>query len=171
MAVARSADDRARRRESERRRRERIAQRRVTDQSGPADVPTRTPSDGGDRRAAAVFCAWCGDAIAPRSRGPIPKWCSVGCRRRAWEQGRAAASGRSAVEVVERRVEVPAPGPPTRRDRAPLLAELARQLEDGRVYERDLNTLGAALGTVLEAYHRRPSVRDRSRTGVLPHLS
>ena len=88
----------------------------------------------------------------------------------AWEQGRAAASGRSAVEVVERQVEIPTPLTPTRRDWGPLLAELARQLEDGRIYERDLTALGAALGGVLEAYHRRPSVRDRSHSEVLPHL-
>lgn len=67
-------------------------------------------------------------------------------------------------------MEVPTPVAPTRRDWGPLLAELARQLEDGRVYERDLAALGAALGTVLEAYHRRPSVRDRSHMAGLPHL-
>lgn len=67
-------------------------------------------------------------------------------------------------------MEVPTPVVPTRRDWAPLLAELARQMEDGRVYERDLAALGAALDTVLEAYGFRHFVRDRFHTGLLPHL-
>ena len=82
----------------------------------------------------------------------MPQWCSVTCRHRAWEQARAAVSGRSAVQVVERRVEIPTPMAPTRRDWGPLLIELARQLEDGRVYDRDLVALAAALNTVLDAY-------------------
>jgi hypothetical protein len=45
---------------------------------------------------------------------------------------------------VERRVEIPTPIAPTRRDWGPLLIELARQLEDGRVYDRDLVALAAA---------------------------
>jgi hypothetical protein len=59
------------------------------------------------RRAAASTCGWCGGAIEIRARGRIPKWCSAACRQRAWEQSRAAASGRCAVEVVERVVRVP----------------------------------------------------------------
>ena len=170
MAVGRNAGYQARRREAERQRRERTARRGTTDQSARADAPTRTSFDSGARRAAAVSCSWCGGAITPRSRGPIPKWCSVSCRRRAWEQGRAAASGRSSVEVVERRVEVRVPLTPTRRDWAPLLSELARQLEDGRVYDRDLAALAAALRTVFDAYSRRPYVRDRSIGRGSAHL-
>lgn len=102
-----------------------------------------------------MSCAWCGGAIAPRSRGPVPKWCSVGCRRRAWEQAQAAASGRSAVEVVERRVEVPTAVPLTRRDWPHVLRELTTQLDDGRVYDRDLVRLSTELRVLLEAYRRR----------------
>ena len=98
-----------------------------------------------------------------KARGRIPKWCSASCRQRAWEQTRAAASGRSAVHVVERQVEVPVPATPTRRAWAALLGELARQLDDGRVYDRDLPALAPALRSVLDAYDRRPYVRDRSR--------
>ena len=95
----------------------------------------------------------------------MPKWCSATCRHRAWEQARAAASNRSAVQVVERRVEISRPAVPTRRDWPRLLDELVRQLDDGRVYERDLRDLASALDAVLQAYRRRPYVRDRTRVG------
>ena len=57
--------------------------------------------------------------------------------------------------MVERRVQVPVPMEPTRRDWPRLLAELAGQLDDGRVYDRDLPGLARALEQVLEAYRRR----------------
>lgn len=82
---------------------------------------------------------------------------------------RAAASGRAAVQVVERRVEVTTPVTPTRRHWVPLLSELTRQLEDGRVYDRDLVALATALNSVLDACSRRPYVRDRSREVGFPH--
>ncbi len=59
---------------------------------------------------------------------------------------------------------------PTRRDWARLLDELAHQIDDGRVYDRDFPELGTALRRVLDAYGRRPYVRDRSRRGTLPSL-
>jgi hypothetical protein len=59
------------------------------------------------------------------------------------------------VELVERRVEVRVPLVPTRRDWPRLLGELAGQLNDGRVYDRDLPALARALEPVLEAYRRR----------------
>lgn len=46
-----------------------------------------------------------------------------------------------------------------------LLSELARQLEDGRIYDRDLVALATALNTVLNAYSRRRYVGDASRAG------
>jgi hypothetical protein len=111
-----------------------------------------------DRLPAATACGWCGEPITPRSRGPMPKWCSATCRHRAWEQARAAASGRAAVQVVERRVEVPTRLPLTRRDWPQALQELAQQLHDGRIYDRDLTGLSVAL----DAYNRRPYVRLRA---------
>jgi hypothetical protein len=101
--------------------------------------------------------------MQPKPRGRIPKWCSPSCRQRAWEQARAATSGLSAVRVVERRVEVRTPASPTRRDWPGLLQELARQLDDGRVYDRDIPGLTEALNAVLEAYSRHPYVRTRAR--------
>jgi hypothetical protein len=44
---------------------------------------------------------------------------------------------------------------PTRRDWPRLLAELADQLKDGRVYDRDLPAVARALEPVLQAYWRR----------------
>jgi hypothetical protein len=72
--------------------------------------------------------------------------------------------------VVERQVEVRVPAAPTRRDWARLLTELTRQLDDGRVYDRDLPELAAALGAVLAAYSRRPYVRDGNVRGSPPFL-
>jgi hypothetical protein len=122
------------------------------------------------RRLAALTCGWCGSPIAVKATGRLPKWCSRSCRQRAWEQARAAASGLSAIRAIERRVEVPSPAAPGRRDWPALLQELGRQLDDGRVYDRQLPELATALNAVLEAYGRRPHVRNqgvvRSLTGV-----
>jgi hypothetical protein len=117
------------------------------------------------RRAAASTCGWCGGAIEIRARGRIPKWCSAACRQRAWEQSRAAASGRCAVEVVERVVEFPAAREPTpRRDEWPgLLRELTAQLDTGSIYARDLPDLGAALNALIAAYGRRQNTRRLRR--------
>ncbi len=73
------------------------------------------------------------------------------------------------MQVVERQVEValPVPVTPARRDWLRLLQELARQIEDGRIYDRDLLDLSDALGTVYEAYRRRPRfAADRSSVSV-----
>nr|WP_218860393.1 hypothetical protein [Petropleomorpha daqingensis] len=53
---------------------------------------------------------------------------------------------------------------PTRRDWPRLLDELVRQLNDGRVYDRDLAQIQAALIQLVEAHRRRtgPAVRDRN---------
>jgi hypothetical protein len=59
------------------------------------------------------------------------------------------------VEVVERRVEVRVPITPTRREWPWLLGELATQLIDGRIYDRDLPGLARQLEPLLEAYRRR----------------
>lgn len=53
-----------------------------------------------------VTCGWCGGSIQLKALGRLPKWCSATCRRRAWEQNRAARSGRTAVEVFDRYVVV-----------------------------------------------------------------
>jgi hypothetical protein len=98
-----------------------------------------------------------------KATGRLPTWCSASCRQRAWEQSRAAASGLAAVRVVERRVEIPTPIAPRRHDWPHVLRDLARQLEDGRIYDRDLLALAGALSAVHDAYNRRPFVRSLTR--------
>ncbi len=124
-------------------------------------------------RPVTVTCSWCGQEANVPAKGRVPKWCGTSCRHRAWEQHRAAASGRSAVDVVERvmerivTVQLPAP-PPTRPTPpapapatpagggwAPLLTELARQLDTGRIYSRDLNTILPVFNQALQALNRR----------------
>src|SRR3954447_15822853 len=106
------------------------------------------------RRLAATTCGWCGGAIAPKARGRIPKWCSAACRQRAWEQSRAPASGRPSVEVVERIVEIPGRHP-HHGEWTPLLNELAKQLREGAMYDRDLHAIGEASVAVNNALAQR----------------
>lgn len=127
-------------------------------------------------RPATVACSWCQQEVAVPAKGRVPKWCGTSCRHRAWEQHRAAESGRSAVDVVERVVErivtvqLPAPtrptpptapptaavsSMPTGSGWAPLLTELARQLDTGRIYTRDLNTIVPVFDQALQALNRR----------------
>ena len=138
--------------------------------------PDGSPTAGGKvRRPDAVTCAWCGTEVAVPARGRVPRWCGTVCRHRAWEQRRAAASGRSATEIVERlvTVEVPVlrtervqlpPAAPRGADWPPLLADLARQLDAGRIYRRDLPALVDALAEVIAAVNRQGS-RSRSSSG------
>jgi len=117
-------------------------------------------TDAGRRRLAATICGWCGSRIKVKARGRIPTWCSPACRQRAWEQQRAAASGLAAVRVVERRVEFPVPVVPTasaprHREWPVLLRQLAAQLDNGALYNRDLPELTGALNDVIDAFQRR----------------
>src|SRR4051794_24306569 len=124
MGTSGSPEYQARRRERERQRRQQA--QRTTPRARAAPAPA--DGHGPERRTAATACGWCGGPITPGRRGPIPKWCSASCRHRAWEQTRAAASGLSAVKVIDRRVEVQVPLDPTRRDWPRLLGKLAGQL-------------------------------------------
>ena len=109
------------------------------------------------RRPERLVCAWCGATFVVPARGRIPKWCSGQCRHRAWEQYRAAKSGRSAVEVVDREVVVreTVNALPRGGEWADTLRALAQQIDTGRVYERDLAAIGAAIGDVARALQRR----------------
>jgi hypothetical protein len=52
-------------------------------------------------------------------------------------------------------VEVQIPAPPRRQDWPRLLGDLARQLDDSRIYDRDLLSLSVVLNAVHEAFGRR----------------
>ncbi len=116
-----------------------------------------------------VPCGWCRQPIHVRATGRIAKWCSQACRSRAWQQRRAAVSGLTAVEVVDRVIEVEKEvrvveyvdktATPVGKAWVPALLELAQQIDAGRVYDRDLPTFAAALNEVLEALVRRPAWR------------
>ena len=120
-----------------------------------------------------LACGWCGLPILLPARGRIPKWCSSSCRHRAWELTRAAASGRAAIQVVDRVVEVdrlvtivqevPVPTVPKGAEWSAALAQLATALDTGRVYDRDLPALAQALAGVADALDRRPGWRLRPR--------
>ena len=64
------------------------------------------------------------------------------------------------MQVVERRVEVPVAKPLKRHDWPRALRELTQQIDDGRIYDRDLLNLADALSDVLAAFNRRPHVRS-----------
>lgn len=152
MSDDRLARERARRREQERRRAAR---------STPSAMADEDLTNAQRRRRAALTCAWCGGAIEVKTTGRLPKWCSASCRQRAWEQARAAASGRSAIEVVERRVEVAPPRPAAtatsstaRRDWPAELRRLAHDLDSGAVYQRDLTAVAVAVDDVIAAFRR-----------------
>ena len=133
------------------------------------DGPTRSPRRPGQTMA----CGWCGTPILLPARGRIPKWCSSSCRHRAWELTRAAVSGRAAVQVVDRVVEVdrlvtvvqevPVTTVPKGAAWPEALAKLATALDTGRVYDRDLPALARALAGVADALDRRPGWRLRRR--------
>ncbi|SNX96067.1 hypothetical protein SAMN06893097_103236 [Geodermatophilus sabuli] len=162
MAVGRSADDRARRREAERQRRERTARRGTTDQSAEADAPAHTSADGGcpaGSRCVLRLVRRCHHATFSGAhpevvlgRLPTPRLGAGPCGDlRAVSCGSGRAPGRGA-----RAGHAHATGLGAASQR------VAHQVEDGRVYDRDLAALAAALTIVLEAYSRRPYVRDRS---------
>ncbi|GAB78184.1 hypothetical protein SAMN05421595_0705 [Austwickia chelonae] len=137
------------------------------EQPAPPTTRSRRPPRVAGQQAA---CGWCGASVAVPARGRVPKWCSDTCRHRAWEQRRAAASGRSAVHVIDRtietvktvtvvqreRVEVPVlVQPRTAGEYAAVLAALAGRVDAGRIYQRDLPVITDAVNGLIEALHRR----------------
>jgi hypothetical protein len=137
--------------------------------STPKDGPKRSPR----RPGQSLACGWCGSPILVPPRGRVPKWCSSSCRHRAWELTRAAASGRAAVQVVDRVVEVdrlvaivqevPVNTVPKGAAWPATLVQLVTQVDSGRVYDRDLPALAEALQDVIDALERRPGWRRQPR--------
>lgn len=141
----------------------------MTSRTSPPPAELEAEARGAARRRPGQLleCGWCGGQITVARVGRTPKWCSDSCRHRAWEARRATTSGDAAVRVVDRAVEVErfvrvveqveVQALPKGAAWAPALHELARQLDAGRVYDRDLGALADGLADVLEALHRRPS--------------
>ena len=138
----------------------------VTDRKSGASHDSLAGSSGAKvrehrQRPDTITCAWCGTTIPVKARGRTPKWCSDTCRHRAWEQQRAADSGRSAVQIVERPVvvqrttRIPAPNPPRGADWAEALAQLTRLVDSGRIYDRDLRPIAAAAVVLNQSLGRR----------------
>lgn len=135
----------------------------------PAGSAPRAEKGPRRRPGQVLECGWCGGPVKVAQVGRTPKWCSDSCRHRAWEARRAAANGDAAVRVVDRTVEVEravrvveqveVPTLPRGTEWAPALHELARQLDAGRVYDRDLGALADGLTEVLNALQRRPAFR------------
>lgn len=127
--------------------------------SASPSPPTRT---GAGRRTPGqqVACGWCGEPVVVRARGPLPKWCSPACRHRAWEQDRAARSGRAAVEVLDRYVTaVPDDGPGWIDQLSALTGQISagpRPIADG-----DLDHLAAALEIAQAAIAARTRWHER----------
>ena len=151
--------------------------------SPPASSPAVGPGPGAERvprrrPGQLLECGWCGGQVKVARVGRTPKWCSDSCRHRAWEARRASANGDTAVRVVDRTVEVEravrvveqveVPTLPKGPGWVPALHELARQLDAGRVYDRDLGALADGLTEVLDAMHRRPAFRSALTAGRGP---
>jgi len=112
-----------------------------------------------------LTCGWCDRQLTLATVGRTPRWCSASCRHRAWETSRAAARGAVAVRVVDRAIEVEVPVPVVQRIEVPhtpkgsgwadSLAELGRQLDTGRVYDRDLPAIVGSVEVLLAALTRR----------------
>ena len=124
-----------------------------------------------------IACGWCSRDVPVPARGRVPKWCSPTCRHRAWEQARAAASGLAAVQVVDRQIEtvktvtvvqhhtreVPVAWRPTSvPDFVDVLEDLTARVDSGRVYDRDIPTLVAAVRVTVEALARREKAAHRA---------
>jgi hypothetical protein len=126
-----------------------------------------------------LACGWCEGPITVAKVGRTPKWCSTSCRHRAWETSRAAATGAVAVRIVERTVEVEVPVMVVKRVATPgtavpkgagwvaALNELTRQVEAGRVYDRDLPAIAASLEALLVALTQRPGLRRPAKQPVV----
>jgi hypothetical protein len=142
--------------------------RRAADARAASQRHAGQSVDGTDRGA--VTCGWCGATVSVPGRGRVPKWCSASCRHRAWEQRRAAASGLSAIEVVDRPVEVvrtvtrikrvvvdgpQVATPRTVEEWARLLEDLASRLDRGTIYDRQLPVMHPAVAALVDSFNRR----------------
>lgn len=141
----------------------------VTETAPPGSELTTEPTATARRRkpGQVLTCGWCDARITVGAVGRLPKWCSSSCRHRAWEAKRAADRGLVAVRVVDRTIAVEVPVPVVQRLEVPInprgagwalaLHELAKQLDTGRIYDRDLPALLHAVDELVTSLSRRPA--------------
>ncbi|GAC1608613.1 MAG: hypothetical protein NVS3B26_06250 [Mycobacteriales bacterium] len=122
--------------------------------------PSRARLEPDVPRSAARMVSWSYDA---EPLGRLPKWLSSSCRHRAWEAKRVADRGLVVCRTIA--VEVPLPvvqrlevsTHPRGAGWALCLHELAKQLDTGRTYDRDLPALLDAAEALLASLSRRPA--------------
>lgn len=129
-----------------------------------ADAQDDVKGSGHRRPGQTVECGWCGRAVEVPARGRVSSWCSSSCRHRAWEARRADREQSHDVRVVTRMIEVeepevraqvPVPTESRTADEwATLLETFATRLAQGRIYRRDLATLGPAVRRLVEVWNR-----------------
>lgn len=138
------------------------------------DDSDQSPPAGARERLISTQCRVCATPVAPAETGRRPRYCSPGCRQRAWSLRQAAKQldrgdplPTVVREVVERTVEVERPAPelpvPSRPrvvgDWVPLLEELERQVrEDPRSLVRgpeDFQDLAVAVRALYNAFSWR----------------
>ena len=111
-----------------------------------------------------LACGWCGAAVSVPWRGRTPKWCSQSCRTRAWAARRAVEAGDAEVRIVDRPIEVVREvsvevEPQSVAEWSALVRKLAKRLDNGRVYDRDLPALVSSVEELSAAVERREKRR------------
>jgi hypothetical protein len=140
----------------------------------PTQPATPTTAEG----SGMVACGWCGRPRPVARTGRPPKWCSTACRRAAWTAARAIAAGRLidpadapgqalqpepevVTHEVVREVVKEVVRPPGGGQWAGLLWDLAAHADTGRLYQRDVPDVLAALDAAYRAVARTGPGRRR----------
>lgn len=124
----------------------------------PDDAVT-TGGEGARRRVReqTIDCGWCGTTFTINDWGRTPKWCSPKCRRRAWEQRRAAESGLAAVDVVVQKIEVEPPLPRTGSEAVRAINHITDRLLDDAYSRGDIRRITEALSHLIAAFEPTPA--------------
>lgn len=134
-----------------------------------------------------LACGWCVASVTVPARGAGAEIVLGHVSASGpGEQARAAASGRSAIQVVDRTIEtvttvtvvqhhtaqVPIPSRPASvPEFDEVLADLTRRVDSGRVYDRDLPVLIGAARDLVEALSRREEGRPPAPVVTLAFVS
>lgn len=108
-------------------------------------------------REQTLDCGWCGTSFTINNSGRTPKWCSPRCRRRAWEQRRAAESGLTAIDVVIQKVEVEPPLPRNGGEAVRAINHITDRVLDDAYSRADLRRITDALSHLIAAFEPTPA--------------